>query len=158
MKRELQERRVPKDRLAGMASRAPWDCQDQQVLLDLQERMETRVRSGSLGRRAAKVTRGSRVPQAPLVPRVQLVSLAQLELMESPGPEDSKASLVRKVMKDPEGSLVPLALWACRACLDRLGRREKRVTLARWAHQAHQDPEVHLGHQEQTVHRVLLEE
>lgn len=158
MKKELQGRKVPRDRLAGMASRAPWDCQVQQVLWDLLERMETRVRSGSLDRRAAKVTRGSRVPQAPLVPKAQLVSLAQLELMESPGPEDSKASLVRKVTKDPEVSPAPLALWACRACLDRLGRREKRVMLDRWAHQAHQDPEVHLGHQEQMVHRVLLEE
>lgn len=158
MKRELQGRRVPKDRLAGMASRAPWDCRAQQVLLDLLERMEIRVRSGSLGRRAAKVTRGSRVPQAPPAHKVRLVSLAQLELMESPGPEDSKASLVRKVTKDPEVSLVPPALWACRACLDHLGRREKQVTSGRWVHQAHQDPEVHLGHQEQMVHRVLLGE
>lgn len=158
MKRELQGRRVPRDRLAGMASRAPWDCRAQQVLLDLPERMETRVRSGSLDRRAAKVTKGSRVPQAPPAPRVQLVSLAQLELMESPGPEGSKASLVRRVTKDPEASPVPPAPWACRACLDHLGRREKQVTLGRWVHQALQDPEVHLGHQELTAHRVLLEE
>lgn len=35
-------------------------------------------------------------------------------LMESQVPEDSRASLVRKVMKDLEVSLVPLAQWACR--------------------------------------------
>lgn len=34
--------------------------------------------------------------------------------MESQVPEGSKASLVRKVMKDLEVSLVLLALWACR--------------------------------------------
>lgn len=34
--------------------------------------------------------------------------------MESQVPEDSKASLVRRVMKDPEVFLVLLALWACR--------------------------------------------
>lgn len=34
--------------------------------------------------------------------------------MESQVLEDSKASLVRKVTKDLEVSLVPLAQWACR--------------------------------------------
>lgn len=36
------------------------------------------------------------------------------EQMESPGPEDSRDSLVRKVTKDPEVSPGPPALWACR--------------------------------------------
>ncbi|PKU33277.1 collagen alpha-1 chain [Limosa lapponica baueri] len=74
-------RRVLKDRLAGMASRARWDCRVQQVLSAPPERMETR------------------------------------------------------------------------ACLDHLVRREKQVTLGKWARQAHLDPEVHLDHQEQMVPR-----
>lgn len=38
----FRARRVLKDRLAGMASRARWDCQVQQVLSAPPERMETR--------------------------------------------------------------------------------------------------------------------
>lgn len=50
-----------------------------------------------------------------LVPMLSHVRLfPHRELMESQVPEGSKASLVRKVMKDLEVSLVPLALWACR--------------------------------------------
>lgn len=155
MKREPQVRRVLKDRLAGMASRARWDCRVQQVPSAPLERMETRARSGSLARRAARATKGSRVHQVLPARRVRSVNLAQLVPMESRVLEDSKASLVRKVTKDLEVSLVPPAQWACRACLGRLVRREKRVTLGKWARQAHLDPEVHLDHQEQMVHRVL---
>lgn len=155
MKREPQARRVLKAQRVGMASRARWDCRAQQVLSGPLARTETRARSGSLARKAARATKGSRVHQVLLAPRVQLVSQAQLEPMESQVPEGSKASLVRKVMKDLEVSLVPLALWACRACLDHPVRREKQVMLGKWARQAHLGPEVHLDHQEQTAPRVL---
>lgn len=155
VKREPQARRVLKAQRVGTASRARWDCRAQQVLSGPPARTETRARSGSLARRAARATKGSRVHQVLLAPRVQSVSQAQLEPMESQVPEDSKASLVRKVMKDLEVSLVPLALWACRACLDHPERREKQVTLGKWARQAHPGPEVHPDHQEQMVPRVL---
>lgn len=37
------------------------------------------------------------------------------ELMESPVPEVSRVCLARREMKDPEGSMDPLAQWDCRS-------------------------------------------
>lgn len=158
VKREPRARRVLKDQQVGMASKAPWDSRVQQVLLAPPARMETRARLGSLARRAARVTKGSRVHQVLQAHKVRSVSQVQLVLMESRVPEGSKASLVRKVMKDLEVSLVPPALWACRACLDLLVRREKQETLGKWVHQVHLGPEAPPAHQEQTDPKALLGE
>lgn len=158
VKREPQVRRVLKDQQVVMASRDLWDSRVQQVLLAPPARMETRARSGSLARRAARVTKGSRVHQVLQAHKVRSVSQVQLVLMESQVLEGSKASLVRKVMKDLEVFPVPLALWACRACLDLQVRREKQVMLGKWVHQVHLGPEAPPVHQEQMDPKALLGE
>lgn len=155
VKRVPQVRKARKAQLVVMVFRAQLDSQAQQVLLAPQEKTGIRARLENQARKEARVTKENRVHRVLLDHKVHLVNQVQLELMGSQVQEDNKASLVRKVMKVQEVSLVPQGQWACRVCLDHLVRREKQVMLDKWAHQVPLGPGVHPDHQERMVHKVL---
>lgn len=126
-------RKVHKVLQEEMVSRVLSVFQAQPALSDPQERTEIRERSVNQGKREAKGTRENMVHLVQLVLKAQLDSLVLLVLMGSLDLEDSRGSLGRKVMKDPEGSLDLLAQLGCRVCLGLQVRKEKLETLAKWA-------------------------
>lgn len=122
------------------------------------EKMGTRERSESPGRKEARVTKASRVLLAPRVPKAPLDSQAPPERMESRALVVSRASLGRKEMKAREVSLGPQGRWGCRVCQDLQVKRVRQGTWARWAlpvPPAHEDPP---ELQVLTAHRAPQEE
>lgn len=156
------ERRVdrvkkdPKALPVEMVSRDLLVCLAQLDLSDPQERMETRERLESQVRREVKETKESMVHLVLLVPKARLERLVLLELMESPVPEVSRVCLARREMKDPEGSMDPLAQWDCRDYLVQPARKEKPETLVRWVLPVLLGPEAPPDPQELTALRDLL--
>lgn len=78
-----------------------------------------------------------------------------LELMENLVPEVNRVCLDRREMKVPEVSLDLLVPSVCRGFLDLLVRRERTVTLARWALLVPLVPEVLRVLVELMVHKAL---
>lgn len=122
-----------------------------------QERMETRVRWATLGRREPKETRVSMALLALLVPLVLWGSLELREPTASPEPADPRDTLEPKVTKEQEGSMGPLDPSAYRACQDLLGKREKQETWGLWDPLAPQDLEAPLDPMVLMAHKAPLE-
>lgn len=137
-------RRAPLAQLAEMGCRVLWGFL---VLLGLQvwlERMETRVRWGTLDRRAPKGTRVNMALLDPLDPLVLWGSLEQREQMGNLELGDPRDTLEPKAMKEQEDSMGPQDPLAYRVCRAPLGRREKQEMWVLWDHLAPQDLEVQL--------------
>lgn len=82
-----------------------------------------------------------------------MANLVQLGRMGSLVLEDSRASLVRRVMKGLGVSLAHPGPSGCRVYPDLQARREKPVMLVKWVLLGPQDQEGHLGPRERMAHK-----
>lgn len=160
---ELQERKASQVRRAPLARLAETGCRvlwGFLVLLGLQvwlERMETRVRWGTLDRRAPKGTRANMALLDPLDPLVLWGSLEQREQMGNLELGDPRDTLEPKAMKEQEDSMGPQDPLAYRVCRAPLGRREKQEMWVLWDHLAPQDLEVQLDPMALMAHKAPRE-
>lgn len=111
----------------------------------------------SMARREAKETKENTVPLVPLAHKALSEPLVLLVLMENLVLEVSRVCLVRREMKDPEGSPDLPAPLDCRVCLDLPVRKERQEMLARWVPLVHLAPEDPPDPQERTAPRDPLE-
>lgn len=118
------------------------------------ERMVTREKLADPDRREAKETRVNSVHQVQAVSRVWLELLAQLAVMASLDPEDSRECLARRETKDRGDFQVSQDPSDCRACRALPVRRERTETWDRWVHLVLLVPEALRVPVEPTEHKV----
>lgn len=154
-RREFLGRKVLSAWPVGMEFRVPWVYLALPDHLEYPERTETRARSESTGRRAAREEKESTVLRVHQGPWGQSVSLDLLVLMESSDREASRGHLELKVTKEPEDSQEPRDPSDCRGCQDHQVRRARQEMLDLWVLQVPQDPVAPLDPVVLTVLKVL---
>lgn len=138
----LLERRGPKAPRAGTECKAPWGSRGRLGPPAPLGRTETRVKSGSPDRKAARATKEKMVLPAPQAFRVPSAPLELLEVTGNQGPEVSRGCLDRKGMREQEASRDPLVPSVFRVCQAHLVKKVKMGMSVPWVHLALPAPEV----------------